>query len=74
MYIRYPAKTSTFGIKSTMVPIIRNYDKNEFGKENLPKKSFFGSDQTTFSCQKWWFLAIFGPNPPILVEIKTTWY
>ena len=52
MHIRYPAKTSTFGIKSTMVPIIRNYDKNEFGKENLPKKSFFGSDQTTFSCQK----------------------
>ena len=52
IYNRYPAKTSTFGIKSTMVPIIRNYDKNEFGKENLPKKSFFGSDQTTFSCQK----------------------
>ena len=41
MFIRYPAKTSTFGIKSTMVPIIRNYDKNEFGKENLPKKIIF---------------------------------
>ena len=28
MIIRYPAKNSTFGIKSTIVPIIGNYDKN----------------------------------------------